>query len=326
MDNNVVIVSLFAILAIILLLGFTIVPEGSAFIIERFGKYCSTWRKGLHYKLPLIYKISNKISLKEQVYNFSSHSLITRDRIVVRLDAVIYFQIVYPKLYNYEVDNPTSAVENISSASIKDVIGDLTQDYILSSREAVNSKIEFILNEAVHSWGIKITRVNVKNIMLPGEHLGVDTRKRDLEVEKKRRANVLDQMWNAAPAQEVAPEPTVLTQEDTAVFVSQPPISEPKNNIPKQEKEPKNNVFKQVSEIQETFINDLNEADMRYELGLVPDYAVRAESVFAVQKALANTLDMLKSTSKTDKILANKMLDLYKAVTDGRATEDVIPT
>jgi hypothetical protein len=297
-----------------LLLGFTIVPEGNAFIVERFGKYCSTWRKGLHYKLPLIYRIANKMSLKEQVYNFSSQSLITQDKIAVKLDAIIYFHIVYPKLCNYEVENPLAGLESVASMSIKDVIGDMTQDYILSSRDAVNSQIEFVLNEAIHNWGIKITRVRTKNIMLPGEHLGLNTKKRDLAFEQQHRANVLDQVWQT-PSEPPLKQAIFEQNPDKEVFCV-PPITN----------QPKNGMWGQVEDIQNTFINDLNETDRKFGLGLASDYSARAESVFAAQKALASTLEMLKSSSETDKILANKMLDLFQSVADGRTTENTLPT
>lgn len=157
-----------------------IVPQARAYVVERLGAYSATWEVGLHFKIPLIEKISRKVSLKEHVIDFPPQPVITKDNVTMEIDTVVYFQITDPKLYTYGVENPMSAIENLTATTLRNIIGELELDGTLTSRELINTKIRVVLDEATDAWGIKINRVEVKNIVPP----------RDIQVamEKQMRA------------------------------------------------------------------------------------------------------------------------------------------
>ena len=144
-----------------------IVPQANAFVIERLGKYQQTWQTGLHFKIPLIDKVAKKVSLKEHVIDFPPQPVITKDNVTIEIDTVVYFQITDPKLFAYGVENPIAAIENLSATTLRNIIGELELDGTLTSREHINSKITLVLDEATDAWGIKINRVEVKNINPP---------------------------------------------------------------------------------------------------------------------------------------------------------------
>lgn len=144
-----------------------VVPQAKAFVIERLGAYKGTWSVGLHFKIPLIDKIARKVSLKEKVIDFPPQPVITKDNVTMEIDTVVYFQITDPKLYAYGVENPMSAIENLTATTLRNIIGDLELDQSLTSRELINTKIRIVLDEATDPWGIKINRVEVKNITPP---------------------------------------------------------------------------------------------------------------------------------------------------------------
>ena len=146
-----------------------IVPQAKSYVIERLGAYHQTWQVGLHFKIPLIDKIARKVSLKEKVIDFPPQPVITKDNVTMEIDTVIYFQITDPKLYAYGVESPMDAIENLTATTLRNIIGDLELDESLTSRETINSKIRVVLDEATDPWGIKINRVEVKNITPPGD-------------------------------------------------------------------------------------------------------------------------------------------------------------
>ena len=169
-------ISLGGILAIIVLIGIIIalivtniriVPQANAYVLERLGAYYATWQVGLHFKIPLIDKVARKVSLKEHVIDFPPQPVITKDNVTIEIDTVIYFQITDPKLYAYGVENPMAAIENLTATTLRNIIGELELDGTLTSREHINSKIRIVLDEATDAWGIKINRVEVKNINPP---------------------------------------------------------------------------------------------------------------------------------------------------------------
>ena len=151
----------------LLVTNIRIVPQANAYVIERLGAYMTTWEVGLHIKIPLIDKVAKKVSLKEHVIDFPPQPVITKDNVTMEIDTVIYFQITDPKLYTYGVANPMAAIENLTATTLRNIIGDLELDESLTSREIINSKIRIVLDEATDAWGIKINRVEVKNIVPP---------------------------------------------------------------------------------------------------------------------------------------------------------------
>lgn len=179
------------ILVVILLIvtNIRIVPQSQAYVIERLGAYMSTWEVGLRLKIPFIDRIARKVSLKEQVIDFPPQPVITKDNVTMQIDTVIYFQITDPKLYTYGVEYPLSAIENLSATTLRNIIGDLELDSTLTSRDVVNTKMRSILDEATDPWGIKVNRVELKNIMPPAEIQ--DAMEKQMKAERERRQKIL---------------------------------------------------------------------------------------------------------------------------------------
>ena len=167
-----------------------IVPQAHAFVIERLGAYYKTWGTGLHMKIPFIDRVSKKVSLKEQVVDFPPQPVITRDNVTMQIDTVVYFEITDPKLYTYGVERPLSAIENLTATTLRNIIGDLELDSTLTSRDTINDKIRIILDEATDAWGIRVIRVELKNILPPREIQ--DAMEKQMKAERERRARILD--------------------------------------------------------------------------------------------------------------------------------------
>ena len=167
-----------------------VVPQAHAFVIERLGTYYTTWLNGLHFKIPFIDRISKRISLKEQVADFPPQPVITKDNVTMQIDTVVYFQILDPKLYSYGIERPIAALENLSATTLRNIIGDLELDHTLTSRDVINAKIRVVLDEATDPWGIKVNRVELKNILPPREIQ--DAMEKQMKAERERRAKILD--------------------------------------------------------------------------------------------------------------------------------------
>ncbi|MCQ4635365.1 SPFH/Band 7/PHB domain protein [Anaerovorax odorimutans] len=166
-----------------------IVPQAHAYVLERLGAYHSTWQVGLHFKIPLIDKVARKVSLKEHVIDFPPQPVITKDNVTIEIDTVVYFQITDPKLYAYGVENPMAAIENLSATTLRNIIGELELDGTLTSREHINGKIRIVLDEATDAWGIKINRVEVKNINPPRDiQMAME---KQMRAERERRESIL---------------------------------------------------------------------------------------------------------------------------------------
>ena len=189
--------ALYIVLAVIALLiiliiarNIKIVPQAHAYVIERLGAYSQTWGTGLHIKVPFIDRIAKRVSLKEQVVDFPPQPVITRDNVTMQIDTVVYFEITDPKLYTYGVERPLSAIENLTATTLRNIIGDLELDSTLTSRDTINDKIRIILDEATDAWGIKVIRVELKNILPPREIQ--DAMEKQMKAERERRARILD--------------------------------------------------------------------------------------------------------------------------------------
>ena len=177
------------ILIIIVISNIKIVPQAHAYVVERLGAYNATWGTGLHFAVPIMDRISRRISLKEQVADFPPQPVITKDNVTMQIDTVIYLQVTDPKLYTYGVDNPIRAIENLTATTLRNIIGDLELDQTLTSRDIINTKMRAILDEATDPWGIKINRVELKNIMPPREIQ--DSMEKQMKAERERREKIL---------------------------------------------------------------------------------------------------------------------------------------
>lgn len=178
------------ILLLVIVRNIKIVPQANAYVIERLGAYYATWSTGLHLKVPFIDRISKKVTLKEQVVDFPPQPVITRDNVTMQIDTVVYFEITDPKLYTYGVENPLAAIENLTATTLRNIIGDLELDSTLTSRDTINDKIRIILDEATDAWGIKVIRVELKNILPPREIQ--EAMEKQMKAERERRARILD--------------------------------------------------------------------------------------------------------------------------------------
>ena len=167
-----------------------IVPQANAYVIEKLGAYSTTWGTGLHVKVPFFDRIARKVSLKEQVVDFPPQQVITKDNVTMQIDTVVYFQITDPKLYTYGVERPIAAIENLTATTLRNIVGELELDHTLTSRDVINTKIKLILDEATDAWGIKVNRVELKNILPPRE-IQVAMEKQ-MKAERERRARILD--------------------------------------------------------------------------------------------------------------------------------------
>ena len=177
-------------LLIVVISNIKIVPQANAYVVERLGAFHAAWSTGLHFKIPFIDRIAKKVSLKEQVIDFPPQPVITKDNVTMQIDTVVYFQITDPKLYAYGVEKPISAIENLSATTLRNIIGDMELDHTLTSRDVINSKIRVILDEATDAWGIKVNRVELKNIIPPAEIQ--DSMEKQMKAERERRAKILD--------------------------------------------------------------------------------------------------------------------------------------
>lgn len=190
MGPLIVIAIILLIILIAIISNVKIVPQAHAYVVERLGAYHSTWGTGLHVKIPFIDKVSRKVSLKEQVVDFPPQPVITRDNVTMQIDTVVYFEITDPKLYSYGVERPLNAIENLTATTLRNIIGELELDSTLTSRDTINDKIRIILDEATDAWGIRVKRVELKNILPPREIQ--DAMEKQMKAERERRAKILD--------------------------------------------------------------------------------------------------------------------------------------
>ncbi|HHX71705.1 MAG TPA: SPFH/Band 7/PHB domain protein [Clostridiales bacterium] len=182
-------IALFIIFILMLAVNVRIVPQAKNFVIERLGAYHATWSTGVHFKLPLIDRVANQVSLKEKVIDFDPQPVITKDNVTMQIDTVVYYQITDPKLYTYGVEHPMSAIENLTATTLRNIIGDLELDETLTSRDHINTKMRSILDDATDAWGIKVNRVELKNILPPKEIQ--EAMERQMKAERERREAVL---------------------------------------------------------------------------------------------------------------------------------------
>ncbi|MBP1926243.1 regulator of protease activity HflC (stomatin/prohibitin superfamily) [Sedimentibacter acidaminivorans] len=280
---------LFLILVILIATNIRVVPQASAYVVERLGAYQSTWGVGIHIKIPLIDKIAKKVSLKEQVVDFPPQSVITKDNVTMQIDTVIFFQITDPKFYTYGVDHPLSAIENLAATTLRNIIGDLELDETLTSREIINTKMRLVLDEATDPWGIKINRVEVKNIIPPEEIQ--DAMEKQMKAERQKRESIL----------------RAEGEKRSAILVSE---GKKESAILEAEGEKQSAILRAEAR---------KEASIREAEG-------EAEAIISVQRATAEGIKMLRESDPNKAILTLKSLDAFAKAADGKATKIIIPS
>ncbi len=266
-----------------------IVPQANAYVVERLGAYMSTWEVGLHVKIPLIDKIAKKISLKEHVIDFPPQPVITKDNVTMEIDTVIYFQVTDPKLYTYGVANPMAAIENLTATTLRNIIGDLELDESLTSREIINSKIRIVLDEATDAWGIKINRVEVKNIVPPADIQ--NAMEKQMRAERERREAILKAEG----------------EKKSAILIA--------------EGQKQSTILEAEAAKQATIL----EAQAAREAA-VAEAEGQAEAIRLVQQATADGIRMIMEADPNEKVISLKSLDAFTAAADGKATKIIIPS
>ena len=284
------VVVLIIIVALIILASCVkIVPQAHAMVIERLGVYLDTWQVGMHFKVPFIDRVAKKVLLKEQVVDFPPQPVITKDNVTMQIDTVIYFQITDSKLYAYGVENPIMAIENLTATTLRNVIGDLELDETLTSRETINTKMRATLDEATDPWGIKINRVELKNIIPP--RAIQDAMEKQMKAERERREAIL--------RAEGEKRSTILVAEgnkESAILDAQ---AEKEAAILRAEAK--------------------KEATIKEAEG-------QAEAILKIQQANADGLRMLKEASPDSAVLQLKSLEAFAKAADGKATKIIIPS
>jgi regulator of protease activity HflC (stomatin/prohibitin superfamily) len=284
-----VVLVLFIILLLLLASCVKIVPQANAYVVERLGAYQGTWSVGLHFKLPIIDKVAKKINLKEQVVDFAPQPVITKDNVTMRIDTVVFFQITDPKMFAYGVENPIMAIENLTATTLRNIIGDLELDQTLTSRETINTKMRASLDEATDPWGIKVNRVELKNIIPPAEIQ--NAMERQMKAERERREAV-----TRAEGEKKASVTVAEGKKAAAILEAE---AEKQSAILRAEAQKEKMIREAEGE---------------------------AEAILKVQQATADGIRMIREAGADESVLRIKSLEAFEKAADGRATKIIIPS
>ena len=266
-----------------------IVQQSRAYVVERLGAFHSVWNVGIHFQIPVLMRVAKKISLKEQVADFAPQPVITKDNVTMQIDTVIYFQITDPKLYTYGVEHPMNAIENLTATTLRNIIGEMELDQSLTSRDTINAKMRSILDEATDPWGIKVNRVELKNIIPPREIQ--NAMEKQMKAERERREAILQA------------EGTKQSQ----ILVA--------------EGEKQSAILKADAEKQAAILRAQGEKEAR-----IMAAEAEAEAVMKVQQAVADSLKLLNESAPNDQVVKLKALEAMQKVADGKATKIIIPS
>ena len=282
-------VLLFVIGFIIIITNIAVVQQSRAYVIERLGAFQTVWGVGLHFKIPFIDRIARRVSLKEQVLDYPPQPVITKDNVTMQIDTVVYFQITDPKLYAYGVEQPMAAMETLTATTLRNIIGDLELDQTLTSRDVVNTKMRAILDEATDPWGIKVNRVELKNILPPQDIQ--NSMEKQMKAERDRRQAILQAEG----------------QKKSAILIAE---GEKESAILRASAEKEAAILKAEAERQAAILKAEGEA----------------EAIRSVQQALADSLAMLNEKAPNDSVLKLKAIEAMQKVADGKATKIIIPS
>jgi len=299
MEKYVVFGVIFFIL-IFIISNIKIVPQAQIFVVERLGAFYKAWGTGLHILIPFIDKISKRVSIKEQVADFKPQPVITKDNVTMQIDTVVFFQVTDAKLYTYGVDRPLSAIENLSATTLRNIIGDLELDATLTSRDVINTRITAILDEATDRWGIKVNRVELKNILPPREIQ--DSMEKQMKAERERREKILQAEGD----------------KNSKILVAE---GNKESQILQAEGEKRSQILRAEAEKEAMILHadGVREQKIREATG-------EAQAIELVQQAFAESLIKLNNAAPTDKVLAIKALEAFVKAADGKATKIIIPS
>ena len=284
-----VVVILILLILILLISNIHIVQQSRAYVVERLGAFHTVWNVGLHFKVPFIMRVAKKVSLKEQVADFAPQPVITKDNVTMQIDTVIYFQITDPKLYTYGVEHPMNAIENLTATTLRNIIGDMELDQSLTSRDTINTRMRAILDEATDPWGIKVNRVELKNIIPPKEIQ--NAMEKQMKAERERRESILQA--------EGTKQSQILVAEGE-----------------------KQSVILKADAAKQARIMEAEAAKTARILAAEAE----AEAITKVQQATADALRLLNEAAPNDQVVKLKALEAFQAAADGRATKIIIPS
>ncbi len=285
----IIVLALVIIAFIIIITNIAVVQQSRAYVIERLGAFHSVWGVGLHVKVPFLDRIARRVSLKEQVLDYPPQPVITKDNVTMQIDTVVYFQITDPKLYTYGVEQPMMAMETLTATTLRNIIGDLELDQTLTSRDVVNTKMRAILDEATDPWGIKVNRVELKNILPPADIQS--SMEKQMKAERDRRQAILQAEGS----------------KKSAILLAE---GEKESAILRASAEKEAAILKAEAERQSAILKAEGEA----------------EAIRAVQQALADSLDMLNQKAPNDAVLKLKAIEAMQKIADGKATKIIIPS
>ena len=285
----IIIAVLILVILILLITNIKIVPQSMVFVVERLGAYQQTWETGLHFKVPFIDRVAKRVSLKEQVVDFKPQPVITRDNVTMQIDSVVFYQITDAKLFTYGVERPISAIENLTATTLRNIIGELELDHTLTSRDVINTQITTTLDTATDKWGIKVNRVELKNILPPAEIQ--DAMEKQMKAERQRRESIL----------------RAEGQKRSQVLIAE---GEKEAAILKAQAEKESAILR---------ADAVREAKIREADG-------EATALRTVQQAYADSLQMLNEAAPTEKVLTLKSFEALEKVADGKSTKLIIPS
>ncbi len=284
-----VIIALVLFILAVVAANIKIVPQSKAYVTERLGTYQATWQTGLHMKIPVFERVAKVVSLKEQIVDFKPQPVITKDNVTMQIDTVVFFQITDPKLYTYGVEHPLSAIENLTATTLRNIIGELELDHTLTSRDTINAKIRGILDEATDPWGIKVNRVELKNILPPREIQ--DAMEKQMKAERERREAILRAEGD----------------KESKILVAQG------------QKEAKILAAQADKEAAILHADAVREQKIREAEG-------EAQAIIAIQKAEAQGIELINAAKPGKEVIALRSLESLQKVADGQATKIIIPS
>ena len=283
------VVAIIAILFIIIISSISVVQQSYAYVIERLGAFRTVWGVGVHFKVPFLDRVAKRVSLKEQVLDYPPQPVITKDNVTMQIDTVVYFQITDPKLYAYGVEMPMAAMETLTATTLRNIIGDLELDQTLTSRDIINTKMRAILDEATDPWGIKVNRVELKNILPPADIQS--SMEKQMKAERDRRQAILQAEG----------------QKKSAILIAE---GEKESAILRASAEKEAAILKAEAERQAAILKAEGEA----------------EAIRKVQQALADSMGMLNNQAPNDQVIKLKSIEAMEKVADGKATKIIIPS
>ena len=289
MSGLYVLIGFIAIVFLIIISNIQVVQQSKAYVIERLGAFREVWGVGLHFKVPFIDRVARRVNLKEQVHDYPPQPVITKDNVTMQIDTVVYFQITDPKLYCYGVEQPMTAMETLTATTLRNIIGDLELDQTLTSRDVINTKMRAILDEATDPWGIKVNRVELKNILPPQDIQS--SMEKQMKAERDRRQAILQAEG----------------QKKSAILIAE---GEKESAILRADAEKQAAILKAEAEKQAAILKADGEA----------------QAIRTVQQALADSMQMLNEKAPNDQVIKLKAVEAMEKVADGKATKIIIPS